>query len=194
MEVGLAEDRRDEEDRRIEETIQREQSRLRNFIRIRVHDDEEVEDILQDAFYELVEAYRMMRPIEQAGAWLFRVVRNRIIDRFRKKRPVPFSEGVWAAKDDLAQVGWEELLPSPDAGPEALYARSILLEELDAALDELPEEQREVFVAHEMEGRSFKEISAASGVNINTLLSRKRQAVLQLRRRLQAIYEEFWEA
>ena len=194
MEVGLAEDRRDEEDRRIEETIQREQSRLRNFIRIRVHDDEEVEDILQDAFYELVEAYRMMRPIEQAGAWLFRVVRNRIIDRFRKKRPVPFSEGVRAAKDDLAQVGWEELLPSPDAGPEALYARSILLEELDAALDELPEEQREVFVAHEMEGRSFKEISAASGVNINTLLSRKRHAVLQLRRRLQAIYEEFWEA
>jgi RNA polymerase sigma factor (sigma-70 family) len=145
MEVGLAEDRRDEEDRRIEETIQREQSRLRNFIRIRVHDDEEVEDILQDAFYELVEAYRMMRPIEQAGAWLFRVVRNRIIDRFRKKRPLPFSEGVRAAKDDLAQVGWEELLPSPDAGPEALYARSILLEELDAALDELPEEQREVF-------------------------------------------------
>ena len=136
----------------------------------------------------------MMRPIEQAGAWLFRVVRNRIIDRFRKKRPVPFSEGVRAAKDDLAQVGWEELLPSPDAGPEALYARSILLEELDAALDELPEEQREVFVAHEMEGRSFKEISAASGVNINTLLSRKRQAVLQLRRRLQAIYEEFREA
>jgi RNA polymerase sigma factor (sigma-70 family) len=135
-----------------------------------------------------------MRPVEQAGAWLFRVVRNRIIDRFRKKRPVPFSEGVRAAKDDLAQVGWEELLPSPDAGPEALYARSILLEELDAALDELPEEQREVFVAHEMEGRSFKEISAASGVNINTLLSRKRQAVLQLRRRLQAIYEEFWEA
>jgi RNA polymerase sigma factor (sigma-70 family) len=135
-----------------------------------------------------------MRPIGQAGAWLFRVVRNRIIDRFRKKRPVPFSEGVRAAKDDLAQVGWEELLPSPDAGPEALYARSILLEELDAALDELPEEQREVFVAHEMEGRSFKEISAASGVNINTLLSRKRQAVLQLRRRLQAIYEEFWEA
>ena len=194
MEAGLAEDRRDEEDRRIEETIQREQSRLRNFIRIRVHDDEEVEDILQDAFYELVEAYRMMRPIEQAGAWLIRVVRNRIIDRFRKKRPVPFSEGVRSAKDDLAQASWEELLPSPDAGPEALYARSILLEELDAALDELPEEQREVFIAHEMEGRSFKEISAASGVNINTLLSRKRQAVLQLRRRLQAIYEEFWEA
>ena len=136
----------------------------------------------------------MMRPIEEAGAWLIRVVRNRIIDRFRKKRPVPFSEGVRSAKDDLAQASWEELLPSPDAGPEALYARSILLEELDAALDELPEEQREVFIAHEMEGRSFKEISAASGVNINTLLSRKRQAVLQLRRRLQAIYEEFWEA
>jgi len=191
MEAELAQDRRNEEDRRIEETIQREQSRLRSFIRIRVCDDEDAEDILQDVFYELVEAYRMMRPIEQAGAWLFRVARNRIIDRFRKKRPVPFSEGETSGKDDWAEVGWEELLPSPDAGPEALYARRILLEELDVALDELPEEQREVFVAHEIEGRSFKEISAASGVNINTLLSRKRHAVLQLRKRLKAIYDEF---
>src|SRR5215831_20698256 len=191
MEAELAQDRRNEEDRRIEETIQREQSRLRSFIRIRVCDDEDAEDILQDVFYELVEAYRMMRPIEQAGAWLFRVARNRIIDRFRKKRPVPFSGGGTSGKDDWAEVGWEELLPSPDAGPEALYARRILLEELDVALDELPEEQREVFVAHEIEGRSFKEISAASGVNINTLLSRKRHAVLQLRKRLKAIYDEF---
>jgi RNA polymerase sigma factor (sigma-70 family) len=193
MGVGLAHDRRNEEDRRIEETIQREQSRLRNFIRMRVGDDEDTEDILQEVFYELVEAYRMMSPIEHAGAWLFRVARNRIIDRFRKKRPVPFSEAVRLAEGDLEEFAWEELLPSPDAGPEALYARNILLEELDAAIDELPEEQREVFVAHEMEGRSFKEISAMIGVNINTLLSRKRHAVLRLRRRLQAIYDEFRE-
>jgi RNA polymerase sigma factor (sigma-70 family) len=193
MEVGLAQDRRSEEDRRIEETIQREQSRLRNFIRIRVGDDEDTEDILQDVFYELVAAYRMMSPIGHAGAWLFRVARNRIIDRFRKKRPVPFSGTVRLAEGDLEGVGWEELLPSLDAGPEALYARRILLEELDAAIDELPEEQREVFVAHEIEGRSFKEISATTGVNMNTLLSRKRHATLRLRRRLQAIYDEFRE-
>jgi RNA polymerase sigma factor (sigma-70 family) len=193
MGVGLAHDRRNEEDRRIEETIERERSRLRNFIRMWIRDDEDAEDILQDVFYELVEAYRMMRPIEHAGAWLFRVARNRIIDRFRKKRPVAFSEAVQLAEGDLKEVAWEELLPSPDAGPEALYARSILLEELDAAIDELPEEQREVFVAHEMEGRSFKEISAMIGVNVNTLLSRKRHAVLRLRRRLQAIYDEFRE-
>ena len=158
MEVALAHDRRNEEDRRIEETIQREQSRLRNFIQIRVGDAEETEDILQDVFYQLVAAYRMMSPIEHAGAWLFRVARNRIIDRFRKKRPVPFSEAVRSAEGDSEEVIGEQLLPSPDAGPEALYARSILFEELDAAIDELPEEQREVFVAHEMEGRSFKEI------------------------------------
>jgi len=193
MEVGLAQDRRSEEDGRIEETIQREQSRLRNFIRMRVGDDEDTEDILQDVFYELVAAYRMMSPIEHAGAWLFRVARNRIIDRFRKKRPVPVSETVRLLEGDLEGVGWEELLPSLDAGPEALYARRILLEELDAAIDELPEEQREVFVAHEIEGRSFKEISATTGVNMNTLLSRKRHVALRLRRRLQAVYDEFRE-
>jgi len=193
MEVGLAQDRRSEEDGRIEETIQREQSRLRNFIRMRVGDDEDTEDILQDVFYELVAAYRLMSPIEHAGAWLFRVARNRIIDRFRKKRPVPVSETVRLVEGDLEGVGWEELLPSIDAGPEALYARRILLEELDAAIDELPEEQREVFVAHEIEGRSFKEISATTGVNMNTLLSRKRHVALRLRRRLQAVYDEFRE-
>ena len=193
MEVGLAHDRRKEEDRRIEETIQREQPRLRSFIQMRVGDAEETEDILQDVFYELVEAYRMMSPIEHAGAWLFRVARNRIIDRFRKRRPVPFSEAVRSAEGDLEEVIWEQLLPSPDAGPEALYARSILLEELDLAIDELPDQLREVFVAHEMEGRSFKEISATTGVNINTLLSRKRHAALRLRRRLKAIYDEFRE-
>ncbi len=180
-----------EQDERLTETIGREKGRLRNFIRRRVPDEFEAEDILQDVFYEFVEAYRLMQPIEQAGAWLFRVARNRIIDRFRKKKPEPFS----AEKDPDGESGdslsLEELLPSPDAGPEAAYARSILLEEIDAAIDELPEEQREAFLAHEFEGLSFKEISAETGVSVNTLLSRKHHAVLYLRRRLKSIYDEF---
>jgi RNA polymerase sigma factor (sigma-70 family) len=146
---------------------------------------------LQDVFYELIEAYRMMKPIEQVGAWLFRVARNRIIDGFRKKKPEPIS----SENDRDAESGdsrsLEELLPSPDAGPEGIYARNVLLEELDAALDELPEEQREVFIAHEFEGTSFKELSAETGVSVNTLLSRKHHAVLYLRQRLQTIYEEY---
>jgi len=177
-----------EQDERLTETIGREQGRLRNFIRRRVADESEAEDIFQDVFYELIEAYRLMKPIEQVGAWLYRVARNRIIDGFRKKKPEPFS----LEKDpDGDSLSLEELLPSPDAGPEATYARSILLEELDAALDDLPEEQREVFLAHEFEGLSFKEISAETGVSVNTLLSRKHHAVLYLRRRLQSIYDDF---
>jgi len=177
---------------RLTEAIGRERGRLRNFIRRRVDDESEAEDILQDVFYELIEAYRLMKPIEQVGAWLFRVARNRIIDRFRKKKPEPFA----AARDpetgvEDSSLSLEEFLPSPEAGPEAEYARSILLEELDAALEELPEEQREIFVAHEIEGRSFKEISAETGVGVNTLLSRKHHAVLHLRRRLKSIYQEY---
>ena len=177
---------------RLTEAIGRERGRLRNFIRRRVDDESEAEDILQDVFYELIEAYRLMKPIEQVGAWLFRVARNRIIDRFRKKKPEPFA----AARDpetgvEDSPLSLEEFLPSPDAGPEAEYARSILLEELDAALEELPEEQREIFVAHEIEGRSFKKISAETGVGVNTLLSRKHHAVLHLRRRLKSIYQEY---
>ncbi|HWZ56686.1 MAG TPA: RNA polymerase sigma factor [Verrucomicrobiae bacterium] len=177
---------------RLTEAIGRERGRLRNFIRRRVDDESEAEDILQDVFYEFIEAYRLMKPIEQVGAWLFRVARNRIIDRFRKKKPEPFA----AARDpetgvEDSPLSLEEFLPSPDAGPEAEYARSILLEELDAALEELPEEQREIFVAHEIEGRSFKKISAETGVGVNTLLSRKHHAVLHLRRRLKSIYKEY---
>ena len=182
------------QDERLAEAFGREQGRLRNFIRRRVGDESEAEDILQDVFHELVEAYRLMRPIEQVGAWLFRVARNRIIDRFRKKKPesfavVPDAEG--RVEDSRPSLSLEEFLPSPDAGPEAAYARSILLEELDAAIDELPEEQREVFVAHEIEGKSFKELAAETGVGVNTLLSRKHHAVLYLRRRLKSIYEDF---
>ncbi len=182
-----------EQDQRISETVEREQSRLRNFIRRRVPDPRDVEDILQDVFYELVEANRLLMPIEHVGAWLFRVARNRIIDLFRKKKPESF-DNVVESSEAGERLQLEDLLPSPDAGPEALYARNVLLDELDAALDELPDEQREVFIAHELEGRSFKEIAAESGVSVNTLLSRKRYAVMHLRKRLQAIYSDFTKA
>jgi RNA polymerase sigma factor (sigma-70 family) len=180
-----------DQNRRISETIAREQARLRQFIRKRVADDSDAEDIFQEVFYELIDAYRLMKPVEQVGAWLFRVARNRIIDLFRKRRPAVFGNDSVAASADGETRPWEELLPSPDAGPEAAYARGVLLEELDAALEDLPEEQRDVFVAHEIDGRSFKELSEETGVSMNTLLSRKRYAVLHLRRRLQAIYQEF---
>jgi len=178
-----------EQDQRISETVNREHARLRNFIRRRVPDPRDAEDILQDVFYKLVEANRLLMPIEHVTGWLFRVARNSITDLFRKKKPENLSDTAVADEDELLQL--EDLLPSPDAGPEALYARSLLLDQLELAIAELPEEQREVFVAHELEGRSFKELSAESGVNVNTLLSRKRYAVLQLRERLQNFYDEF---
>ena len=182
-----------EQDQRISEVVKREQSRLRNFIRRRVPDPRDAEDILQDVFYELVEANRLLMPIEHVTGWLFRVARNRITDLFRKKKPESFSDaGVEDEDGELLRL--EDLLPSPDAGPDALYARGVLLDELEIALDELPDEQREVFVAHELEGLSFKEIAAETGVNVNTLLSRKRYAVLHLRERLQKIYDEFMKA
>lgn len=183
-----------DQDRRIAETFQRESGRLRNFIRKSVA-REDVEDVVQDVFSELVEAYRLMKPIEEVGAWLFRVARNRIIDRFRKKRTESLSASPMTRNhEEAGDVGsLDDLLPSPDAGPEAVYARGVLLEELDAALEELPEEQRSVFVAREIEGRSFRELAAETGVGVNTLLSRKHYAVLHLRRRLQNIYDEFKE-
>ena len=181
--------RRAEQDRSIAAVIQHEGRALLRFIRRRVKDQADAEDILQDVFYELTEAYRLMKPIEQAGAWMYRVARNRIIDGFRKKKPEPFGSLPENASGDEG-LSFEDLLPSPEAGPDAVFARGVLLEELDAALEELPEEQRAVFVAHEIEGRSFQQIARETGVNVNTLLSRKRYAVLHLRRRLKAIYEE----
>jgi RNA polymerase sigma factor (sigma-70 family) len=181
-----------EQDRRISEIVAEQRSRLRNFIRRRVPDPADAEDIVQEVFYELVEANRLLMPIEHVTGWLFRVARNRITDLFRKKRPETFSDAAVEDEDgELLRV--EDLLPSPDAGPEALYVRNMLLDELELALDELPDEQREVFVAHEVEGRSFKELSVESGVSVNTLLSRKRYAVLHLRERLQNIYDELWK-
>ena len=180
-----------DQNRQISEAVEREQARLRQFIRKRVPDKGDAEDIFQEVFYELVAAYRLMKPVEQVGAWLFRVARNRIIDSFRSKRQAGLRNDSMLTPDEGEAHRWEDLLPSPDAGPEAAYARKVLLEELDAALEELPQGQRDVFVAHEIEGQSFKELSEASGVSVNTLLSRKRYAVLQLRHRLQAIYHEF---
>jgi RNA polymerase sigma factor (sigma-70 family) len=190
--LSIATDRvaqRTEENRRIADVIQREGRRLFLYIRRRVEDEGDAEDILQDVFYELTEAYRLMKPIEQVGAWLYRVARNRIVDRFRKKKPEPLGDVRRGEGDEALLL--EDLLPSPDAGPEAVYTRTVLLEELDAALEELPEEQRDVFMAHEMDGRSFKQLADETGLSINTLLSRKRYAILHLRRRLKAIYKEF---
>jgi RNA polymerase sigma factor (sigma-70 family) len=182
-----------EQDRQISEIIAQERSRLRNFIRRRVPDPSDAEDIVQEVFYKLVEANRLLMPIEHVTGWLFRVARNRITDLFRKKKPGNFSgAAVEGEGGEVLQI--EDLLPSPDAGPDALYARSVFLDELELALDELPEEQRDVFVAHELEGRSFKEMAAETGVSVNTLLSRKRYAVLHLRERLQSIYDEFTKA
>ena len=181
-----------EQDRQISEIIAEERSRLRKFIRRRVPDPSDAEDIVQEVFYELVEANRLLMPIEHVTGWLFRVARNRITELFRKKKPETFSDAAVENEDgELLRI--EDQLPSPDAGPEALYVRHVLLDELEFALDELPDEQREVFVAHELEGRSFKELAAQTGVSVNTLLARKRYAVLHLRRRLQAIHDEFVE-
>lgn len=179
-----------EQDKRISEVVQREQSRLRSFIRRRVPDSSDVDDILQDVFFELVEANRLLMPITYVTGWLFRVARNRITDLFRKKKPESFTDTA-TADDDGELLNLEDLLPSRDAGPEMQYFRRVLLDEVEMALDELPAEQREVFVAHELEGRSFKDMAAETGVSVNTLLSRKRYAVLHLRERLQTVYDEF---
>lgn len=179
-----------EQKRQISEIVAKERPRLRNFIRKRVRDPWEAEDLVQEVFYELVEANRLLMPIEHVTGWLFRVARNRITDLFRKKKPDLLDDAA-VENEEGELLGIEDLLPSPDAGPEEEYFRQALLDELELALDELPEEQREVFVAHEVEGRSFKEMAAETGVSVNTLLSRKRYAVLQLRERLRSIYQEF---
>src|ERR1700730_9688966 len=176
-----------QQDQEISEAIERERPRLRNFIRRRVPDPSDAEDILQEVFSELVEAYRMMKPLEQVSAWLFRVARNRITDLFRSEKRQGSREPA-VTTEDGETLQWEDLLPAPDAGPEADYARGVLLEEMDAALDELPEEQREVFVAHEFLGYSFKELAEQSGGRVDTRLSRKRYAVAHLRESLQTVY------
>jgi RNA polymerase sigma factor (sigma-70 family) len=177
-------------DNQILEAARREGSQLRNFIRRRVANPDDVEDVLQDVFSELVESFQLVRPIEHIGPWLFRVARNRIIDLYRKRRP-EVSANAPVDDEEGSEVEFQDLLPSPDVGPEAALAREALIDELDTALAELPREQREVFIANELEGRSFADLSKESGVKINTLLSRKRYAVLSLRERLRALYDEF---
>jgi RNA polymerase sigma factor (sigma-70 family) len=179
-----------EQDQMIAEAVEREEPRLRNFIRRRVLDTGDAEDVLQDVFYELTQAYRMMKPVEEVTAWLFRVARNRITDIFRRRKTVSLNDSV---ADEDETLEFEDLLPSPDAGPDAIYARTLLMDALDDALEELPESQREVFIAHEVMGRSFKELSDEMGVSVNTLLSRKRYAVLHLRKRLQELDKTFGE-
>lgn len=179
-----------EQDNRISEVVRREQARLRNFIRRRVHDPRDAEDVLQDVFYKLVEANRLLMPIDHVTAWLFRVARNRIADLFRKKKAEPFGDLMIASTDADEVLRFEDLLPSPDAGPDALYARRVLLDVLALAIDELPEIERSVFVAHELEGRTFAQMAEATGISVNTLLSRKRYAIRRLRRRLQRIYDD----
>jgi RNA polymerase sigma factor (sigma-70 family) len=179
-----------ERDRQISEIIAEQRSRLRNFIRKRVPNEADAEDLLQEVFFEVIEAYRLMEPVQQWSAWMFKVARNRIIDLFRKKRLGVFGNDSMAVSDEGETLRLEDVLPSPDAGPAEAYARTVLLDELEEALDELPEEQREVFTAHEIEGYSFKEIAVRTGVSVNTLLSRKHYAVVHLRRRLQAMYDE----
>ncbi|WP_171984123.1 RNA polymerase sigma factor [Burkholderia cenocepacia] len=177
-------------DRDITATVMRERTRLGNFIRRRIRDPDDAEDVLQDVLHEFVQAYRLPAPIEQASAWLFRTARNRIIDRFRKKKEQPLTDLLDADDEADSEYRLDLALPAHDAGPEALYARTLLLKALQDALDELPANQREVFIAHELEGQSFKEMAAQSGVTLNTLLARKRYAVLHLRARLQPIYDE----
>jgi RNA polymerase sigma factor (sigma-70 family) len=188
MELPMTTRPTSEQDSEITAIVAREGARLRNFIRRRVINQEEAEDILHDVFYELVQAYRLLDPIEQVSAWLFRVARNRIIDRFRKRKEEPLTDLTSEQEDDLRL---DFALPAPDASPEAAYVRAILLERLRDALDELPASQREVFIAHELNGRSFKELASEGGVGVNTLLARKRYAVLHLRARLRPVYDQF---
>jgi len=180
-----------EQDRQLSALIAEARPRLRNFIRRRVPNEADVEDLLQEVFFEVLEAYRLMEPVQRWSAWMFRVARNRIVDRFRRKRLASLSSDPIAVSEEGEPLLLEDILPTPDAGPAEAYARKVLLAELEEALAELPAEQREVFLAHEVEGLSFKEIAERTGVGENTLLSRKHYAVRHLRRRLRGIYEEF---
>ena len=179
-----------QQDRDISATVRRERGRLLAYIRRWIADAAEAEDIVQESLYELVLAYRMTQPVEQAGAWLARVARNRIIDRFRRRSGRPRTVEA-PGNEEVPGGSLADLLPAAAGGPEAEVMRDILLTEVEAALAELPGEQREVFIAHELDGVSFRELAQRSGVSVNTLLSRKRYAVRYLRKRLQAVWDEW---
>lgn len=179
-----------EQDRQISEMVAEQGSRLRNFIRKRVPNEADAEDLLQEVFSEVVEAFRLHDPIAEWSAWMFQVARNRIVDFFRRKQRWTYA-GNPSPEPDEAEISLLDSLPSPDAGPAEAYAQTVLLDALEEALDELPVEQREVFIAHEVDGESFKQIAARTGVSVNTLLSRKHYAVARLRSRLSGLYNEF---
>jgi RNA polymerase sigma factor (sigma-70 family) len=181
--MNAAADRKVDQDRRISEAFAREATRLARFIRGRVSDVGVAEDILQDVFSEFIESERRVLPIEQAGAWLFRVARNRITDWYRRKKPE-------TRAPRRGELSWEDTFPSPDAGPDELYARERVLQKLVAALQELPEGQRTTFIAHELDGLSFQEIAELTGESVNTLLSRKYAAVQSLRKKLRSVYAD----
>jgi RNA polymerase sigma factor (sigma-70 family) len=183
--------RMNDEDPRLSEILAEDRARLRDFIRQRVPNEADAEDLLQEVFYEAILAYRLMEPIERWSSWMFRVARNRIIDRFRSKRPAGMESASSITSVDGDRLFLEDVLPSLEAGPDAAYARSVLMEELEEAIDALPEAQREVFVAHEIEGESMNDIARRTGVSLNTVLSRKHYAVKALRRQLKTIHDAF---
>jgi RNA polymerase sigma factor (sigma-70 family) len=182
-----------DQNNQIEEAASQERSRLRNFVRRRVTNPEDVEDVVQDVFSELVDSFRLMRPIEHIGPWLFRVARNRIIDLYRSRRPELSANASVEIDEEGSEVELQDLLASSEPDPEAAYEKEELFDELESALADLPKEQRDVFVAHVVDGLSFAELSAETGVNVNTLLARKRYAVLRLRERLQGVYKKLVE-
>lgn len=174
----------------VADTIRREQPRLRAWLRRQVPDQQDIEDILQDAFYELVLASRLIEPVRNAGAWLFTIIRNRVTDQHRRRSHRATSALVDALPDDDETLALDDLLPDPDGGPEQAYVRRRLVEALEDALRALPEDQRAVFIAHEIDGVAFKAMAEASGESVNTLLARKHYAVKALRSRLQAVHDE----
>lgn len=180
-----------EQDDKIKEAVAKEQGRLKNFIRSRVSNEIEAEDILQDVFFQLTQTYRLMKPVEDASAWLFRVARNKITDVFRKNKPEPVSSKIIENTEEGESLSLLDILPSGDLSPEGEFIQNMIMEELDHAIEELPEEQSYIFIQNEVEGRSFKELSNETGLNVNTLISRKRYAVMYLRERLESIYNEF---
>jgi RNA polymerase sigma factor (sigma-70 family) len=182
-----------EQNEQITETVRKERRRLFSFIKNRVPEPEDAEDVMQDVFYELTEMYRLMKPVEKISAWLFTTARNKITDLFRKKKAVPFSNETFATgvrEDETEAEEFYDLFPDMSDSPEMLLMREVVREEMNKALKQMPENHRSVFVQTEMEEKSFKEISLATGVPVNTLISRKRYAVLFLRERLQEIYDE----
>ena len=178
---------------KIMQTFGKESKRLLNFIKQRVPTNEDAEDILQDVMYEFVNTFRVMKPVEQVASWLFTVARNRITDFYRKKRPSLLEDFTISAKDDGETLSLADMLPANDGSPEAKMMSDLIMTNITESLKKLPTEQRDVFIMHELEDKSFQEIADITGANINTLLSRKRYAVMFLREELQGLYIDLFK-